>query len=68
LVYVPSGQPLVIRLLQLGPGTVKATWFEPRTGKRTPIGEFKAGVEETFDPPGRPREGNDWVLVLEKMQ
>lgn len=41
----------------------KASWYNPRTGKTTSIGAVNS---LTFDPPGEPRPGNDWVLILDK--
>jgi hypothetical protein len=52
---------------------VKASWFDPRTGQTTVIGEYKNSGEKSFDVPGMSEEltwlrsgrGCDWVLVLE---
>ncbi len=41
----------------------KAAWYNPRTGETTAIA---ASNSLTFDPPGEPRPGNDWVLILDK--
>jgi hypothetical protein len=41
----------------------KASWYNPRTGETTALG---APNSLTFDPPGEPRPGNDWVLILDK--
>jgi hypothetical protein len=79
LVYLTRGSLVRIRLYQLAPGTARAGWYNPRTGKWwTPEGEadrqaaFQSdiptgpGAEDGyFDPPGKARDGNDWVLVLE---
>jgi hypothetical protein len=44
---------------------VKCSWFDPRTGKYTQIGEYENSGTRAFDPPGETGLGNDWVLVLE---
>ncbi|MBM3862089.1 MAG: hypothetical protein FJ395_20890, partial [Verrucomicrobia bacterium] len=41
-----------------------ASWFDPRTGKTTVIGEFAIAGEREFTPPTS-GENNDWVLVLD---
>jgi hypothetical protein len=43
---------------------VRAWWFDPRTGKATPVGDFANGGTRTFVPP-QPGEALDWVLVLD---
>jgi hypothetical protein len=40
-----------------------ATWYNPRTGATTPLGVVRS---LSFDPPGEPHPGNDWVLILDK--
>jgi hypothetical protein len=40
-----------------------ASWYNPRTGETTTLGAVHSN---TFDPPGDPRPGNDWVLILDK--
>lgn len=65
MVYTPTGRLLGIQMDKL-PGTrVRASWFDPRTGKTSVIGEFENRGQRTFDPPGDEAMGNDWVLVLE---
>jgi hypothetical protein len=52
---------------------VTTSWFDPRTGQITVIGEFKNSGEKSFEVPGMSKElawlksgrGCDWVLVLE---
>jgi hypothetical protein len=43
---------------------VKASWFNPRNGETTAIGEFANTGEREFTPPTS-GENNDWVLVLD---
>lgn len=65
LVYTPTGRSLVIQLGKLPGARVRASWFDPRTGETSAIGEFDNQGQRTFDPPGEEAGGNDWVLVLE---
>ena len=47
---------------------LKASWYNPRDGKTTPIAPVADNTTLTFDPPGEPRPGNDWVLILDKTE
>ncbi|UKT65414.1 glycoside hydrolase family 140 protein [Pedobacter mucosus] len=65
--YTYSGKNFSVQMGKIDGDEVKAIWFDPRTGKTTAIGKFEnKGIKE-FNPPGEPREGNDWVLVLDKV-
>lgn len=66
LIYSPLGNPFTVRMETLRWREVRASWFDPRTGKRTPAGRWPAMGNRDFDPPGEPGEGNDWVLELER--
>ena len=67
LLYTYTGKNFSVQLGKTDGDDVKASWFDPRTGKVTAIGEFEnKGIKE-FNPPGEPANGNDWVLVLEKI-
>jgi hypothetical protein len=67
LLYTYTGLNFSVQLGKIDGDEVKASWFDPRTGKITPIGEFEnKGIKE-FNPPGEPANGNDWVLVLEEI-
>lgn len=59
LVYTPLGLPVALREV----GERRASWFDPRTGRKLPA-RSNRGV---FDPPNHPGRGNDWVLVLERL-
>jgi len=73
LVYIPSGGKPEIQMGKIAGQKVKASWFDPRTGITTPIGEFENHGTRSFDVPGMSKElswlksgrGCDWVLVLE---
>jgi hypothetical protein len=64
-VYLPYGQKVDVAMGEISGKKVKAWWFDPRTGNAKAIGTFaNSGVKE-FDPPGKTKRGNDWVLVLD---
>jgi hypothetical protein len=65
MVYTPMGHPLVIAMDKVGFEQIQASWFDPRTGRVTEIGRFSNVGRQNFVPPGKPAEGNDWVLLLE---
>ncbi len=64
MVYAPCGRPFGVRMDKVSGGTVRAWWFNPRTGAAEKAGEFPAKGERTFTPPD-PGEQLDWVLVLD---
>jgi hypothetical protein len=67
MLYTYTGRNFSVQMGKIDGDEVKASWFDPRTGKITPIGEFEnKGIKE-FNPPGEPTNGNDWVLVLEEI-
>jgi len=66
-VYTYTGRNIPVNMGKIKGDKVKASWFDPRTGKTTEIGEFEnTGVHE-FDPPGEEKNGNDWVLILDSI-
>jgi len=64
MVYSPVGRKFKVRMDKVTGGTVKAWWFNPRTGEAKAIGEFPNTGEREFMPPN-PGEQLDWVLVLD---
>jgi len=44
---------------------LRVSWFNPRTGETTAAGTMAKARSATFDPPGEPAPGNDWVLILD---
>jgi hypothetical protein len=65
MVYTPTGKPFSARLERVAAKKVRASWFNPRNGSRTKIGDFDGNLVQEFTPPGKPERGNDWVLLLE---
>jgi len=72
-IYIPSGGKPVIKMGLLSGKKVTASWFNPRTGETTLIGEFENTGEKAFNVPGMSKElpwlrsgrGCDWVLILQ---
>jgi len=64
LVYAPVGRTFKVHLDTISGPTVKAWWFNPRSGAAEAIGEFTNTGERAFMPP-QPGEALDWVLVLD---
>jgi hypothetical protein len=62
--YLPTGGSVVVNLEAMA-GPAKASWFDPRTGRSIPIGEFLNRGTRDFDAPGEVASGNDWVLVMD---
>jgi hypothetical protein len=63
--YVHTGRAFTLQLAPLGAAALAAWWFNPRTGEATAAGSRAGSGPATFDPPGEPAPGNDWVLVLD---
>ena len=64
MVYAPVGRTFHVRMSAIRGATVKAWWFNPRTGSATPIGTFPNTGARAFTPPDA-GEMLDWVLVLD---
>lgn len=64
MVYAPVGRPFTVKMSTITGPSVKAWWFNPRTGAATAIGSFPSTGEKTFTPPDA-GEMLDWVLVLD---
>ncbi len=64
--YTCNGRNISINTDMLYWKDYKASWFDPRNGSLIPVGTFRAGGTETFDPPGESAPGDDWVLVLDR--
>lgn len=62
--YLPRGGKLALDLTGLSGSTLKAYWFEPRSGDVTEITDVNAKHEVTFTAP-KPKLRTDWVLVVD---
>lgn len=67
MAYTYTGKDFSINMGKINGEKVKASWFDPRTGKETLIGGIENKGVQKFNPPGEPKNGNDWVLILEKI-
>ncbi|MGE6756851.1 DUF4038 domain-containing protein [Corallococcus interemptor] len=63
-IYSASGLAFTVNMGRLSGGTVRATWYNPRTGATTVVGTYANTGTRQFTPPGS-GAGNDWVLVLD---
>ena len=64
MVYAPVGRTFSVKMSVISGPSVKAWWFNPRTGAATAIGTFSNSGERVFTPPDA-GEMIDWVLVLD---
>ncbi|MBO0323967.1 glycoside hydrolase family 140 protein [Muricauda sp. CAU 1633] len=67
-VYTYNGQKINVALGKIEGSEVKAFWFNPRNGEKTPIGLLQNEGTRTFIPSGKVQDGNDWVLVLKSVE
>ncbi|SEQ99752.1 glycoside hydrolase family 140 protein [Pedobacter rhizosphaerae] len=67
MVYTYTGRNINLNMGKIEGENVKASWFNPRDGKTTLIGAINNKGTHTFDPPGEVINGNDWVLILDKI-
>jgi len=65
LVYSGSGKAFTVNMAKITGGRVEANWYNPRSGKRTPIGVYANSGTRRFVPPSQ-GYGNDWVLMLDR--
>lgn len=66
-VYTYNGRNMTLNMGKIEGDQVKASWFNPRDGKTTEIGNVDNKGTHEFDPPGDVKDGNDWVLILDKI-
>lgn len=66
LVYTYTGLNIKVNAKKIGFKVKTAQWYSPVDGKMTKADYKKQATVLSFDPPGKPANGNDWVLVLKK--
>jgi hypothetical protein len=71
-IYSAYGRDIVVYMDKLSADKVKASWYDPRTGKTTVIGTFDGKGKRTFTPPlpvnsPVPSQREDWVLILDNV-
>lgn len=64
-VYTYNGREIQINAEKLPGQKVKASWYNPRNGQITVIGAFHKNGILKFNPPGKMKNGNDWVLIMD---
>ena len=63
-IYNYTGRKLKIKMGKISGSFVNAYWYNPRNGTYTFIKKIiNKGIKQ-FDPPGKKKNGNDWVLVI----
>jgi hypothetical protein len=67
LIYTYTGRKIPVKMGVLKGGHLMASWFNPRNGKTSRIGRIENKGLLTFEPPGEEKNGNDWVLILDKL-
>lgn len=68
LVYTYNGREITVKMGIINGEKVIASWYNPRNGEASLIGEFKNNGTKSFNPPGDVADGNDWVLVLDSIE
>lgn len=63
-IYTAFGKPFTVNPGKISGKTVKATWFDPRTGKTQSAATFDNQKPQQFTPSTK-GYGRDWVLVLD---
>ena len=62
MIYLPTPNPVTVRLDSLSGVSINAWWYDPCSGEAIFVGMYEKSSPLTFTPPGhRP----DWVLVLD---
>jgi len=64
MVYSPRGAAFSVNMGILSGDTLTASWYDPRTGESTVIGDYANEGTQAFRPPSS-GVGNDWVLLLD---
>jgi hypothetical protein len=65
LFYTYTGRAFEVVMGKISGKRIKAQWFNPRDGEITFLSWFDNLATRHFDPPGKQRPGNDWVLILD---
>ncbi|HEV2401682.1 MAG TPA: glycoside hydrolase family 140 protein [Candidatus Sulfotelmatobacter sp.] len=60
--YLPSARTITLQMNSISGKQAVASWFNPRTGDWTKIGEFPPCGKKDFTPPAK----GDWVFVMER--
>ncbi|WP_207492338.1 glycoside hydrolase family 140 protein [Aridibaculum aurantiacum] len=66
-IYTYTGKNFKVNMGKVNGDKVKASWYNPKNGQSTLLKTVSNKGTRKFNPPGKPAEGNDWVLVLESL-
>jgi Protein of unknown function (DUF4038)/Putative collagen-binding domain of a collagenase len=66
LFYVYDGRQFKINTEKFKWGASDAYWFNPKDGTKQILYKGKPNDIKGFNPPGEKKNGNDWVLIIEK--
>jgi hypothetical protein len=61
IAYMPTPRSVTVDMSKVSGEAAQGWWFDPRTGKSVPAGEFVTRGCPVLTPPG----AGDWVLVLD---
>jgi hypothetical protein len=64
-IYTYTGRKISVNLGKWKADKVRCSWYDPRNGQYQVIGIIANKGAKTFTPPGKEKNGNDWVLVIE---
>ncbi|MFV0564724.1 MAG: glycoside hydrolase family 140 protein [Flavobacteriaceae bacterium] len=64
LLYTYNGRAIKVNMGKIKGNEVEASWYNPKTGETTKIGNVENKGVQDFKPLGEQADGNDWVLVL----
>jgi hypothetical protein len=72
-IYIPTGNDIKVKTGVITGSSIRASWYDPRTGKSVDIGVYENKDSIAFKVPGISKEvswlrsgrGCDWVLVLD---
>jgi hypothetical protein len=65
--YTYTGRSFEVNLSKMPAGLIKASWYSPRDGQTLDAGVYNTSGTQYFHPPGTEKEGNDWVLILDRI-
>ena len=66
MIYLPVGKKIVVNTRFVEDSEITISWFNPRSGKIEKKISLKNEGPMSLDPPTTGL-GNDWVLILEKL-
>nr|WP_284241838.1 glycoside hydrolase family 140 protein [Paenibacillus glycanilyticus] len=67
MIYSPNGIPFQAAMGKIRGTSVKASWYDPRSGVWTDAGIIANEGEVHYQPPTSGRDG-DWILVLDSLE